>query len=113
MSNLGQSDDIQRTRELGAKDYLVKANFSINEVVAKIRNFLSQSGTKPSAVATASPEAPAPPDKINKKTIARCEHCNKPVPAGAKFCPYCGQELAAATAEDTGAEEKKVKVKKV
>ncbi|MFC1721996.1 zinc-ribbon domain-containing protein [Patescibacteria group bacterium] len=25
----------------------------------------------------------------------KCDHCSKSIPAGAKFCPYCGMELAA------------------
>jgi len=37
LSNLGQESDIERGMKLGAQDYLVKARFSINEVVSKIR----------------------------------------------------------------------------
>jgi len=102
LSNLGQSDDIQRARELGAKDYLVKANFSINEVVTKIRTFLDKSGAAPKPAEKSKPEKPTvsadsaqPKDKKikHKETLKKCDHCNKTVPAGAKFCPYCGKEL--------------------
>ncbi len=40
MSNLGQPEDIQQGRTLGAKDYLVKSNLSLDEVVKKIRKYL-------------------------------------------------------------------------
>lgn len=39
-SNLGQSADIDRAKELGANDYLVKANLTPNQVVEKIREQL-------------------------------------------------------------------------
>jgi DNA-binding response OmpR family regulator len=42
LSNLGQDEDIKRAESLGATDYLVKANFSIQEVIAKIRATLGQ-----------------------------------------------------------------------
>ena len=42
LSNLGQDEDIKRAEALGATDYLVKANFSIQEVIAKIRATLGQ-----------------------------------------------------------------------
>lgn len=101
LSNLGQSDDIQRTRELGAKDYLVKANFSINEVVTKIRDFLSKEGVKPSASAE-EPAVESPKEekdseekKATKSGTKKCDHCGKSIPEGSKFCPYCGKELKA------------------
>lgn len=40
LSNLGQEEDIARGKKLGAADYLVKANFSIQEVVEKIKKQL-------------------------------------------------------------------------
>ena len=42
LSNLGQVDDIEKGRELGAIDYLVKSNMPINEVVKKIREYLKK-----------------------------------------------------------------------
>ncbi len=109
LSNLGQSEDIQRARELGARDYLVKANFSINEVVTKIRNFLSQAATKQAAAPAAKPaqSRAEKTGKIYKKTLTKCDHCNKTIPQGAKFCPYCGEELV------DKSPAKKIKVKKV
>lgn len=41
LSNLGQDSDIERGRALGAVDYLVKANSSMDDVVKKIREQLS------------------------------------------------------------------------
>ncbi|HLB60960.1 MAG TPA: response regulator [Patescibacteria group bacterium] len=40
LSNLGQDEDIQTAKSLGAKDYLIKANNSIQEVVAKIKQYV-------------------------------------------------------------------------
>lgn len=41
LSNLGQENDIKKGRELGAVDYLIKSNYSIAEVVAKINKYLN------------------------------------------------------------------------
>jgi len=40
ISNLGQPEDIQQGKSLGAKDYLVKSDMSLDEVVAKVRKHL-------------------------------------------------------------------------
>lgn len=40
MSNLGQPEDIQQGKSLGVKDYLVKSDLSLDEVVVKIRKYL-------------------------------------------------------------------------
>ncbi len=40
MSNLGQPEDMQQGRALGAADYLVKSDLSLDEVVAKVRKVL-------------------------------------------------------------------------
>ncbi len=41
ISNLGQTSDIQRGKELGAVEYYVKAKISIDDLVDKIKTFLS------------------------------------------------------------------------
>jgi DNA-binding response OmpR family regulator len=40
LSNLGEGEDIDRARNLGAADYLVKANFTPSEIVEKLRKAL-------------------------------------------------------------------------
>ena len=40
ISNLGQTSDIQRGKELGAVEYYVKAKISIDDLVGKVKNFL-------------------------------------------------------------------------
>lgn len=40
MSNLGQPEDMQQGRALGAVDYLVKSDLSLDEVVNKVRKYL-------------------------------------------------------------------------
>lgn len=39
LSNLGQESDIQRGKEAGAVDFIVKANISLEEIVHKIEKF--------------------------------------------------------------------------
>lgn len=41
LSNLGQKEEIQRAMDLGARDYIVKANFTTREIVEKINSVLS------------------------------------------------------------------------
>lgn len=42
LSNLGQEEDIARVKSLGVKDYIVKANSSPTEIVARVSKFLGQ-----------------------------------------------------------------------
>ncbi len=39
-SNLGQKEDIEKAKQLGANDFLIKANFTLDDVVAKIHTLL-------------------------------------------------------------------------
>lgn len=43
LSNLGQQDDMNRAKELGAKHYLIKAHFTLGEIMDKIRTVLRES----------------------------------------------------------------------
>ncbi len=40
LSNLGQQEDIERALKLGAKDFLIKSQFDIDQVIEKIKNVL-------------------------------------------------------------------------
>ncbi|MFH1632233.1 MAG: response regulator [bacterium] len=40
LSNLGQESDIERGKKLGAKEFIVKSDTSIQEVISKIRGTL-------------------------------------------------------------------------
>ena len=42
VSNLGQESDKERATELGANDYLVKAEVSVEEIVSKVESVLSK-----------------------------------------------------------------------
>jgi DNA-binding response OmpR family regulator len=42
MSNLGQPEDIDRGKQLGATDYVVKSDLSLDDVVAKANQYLSK-----------------------------------------------------------------------
>ncbi|MFA6253922.1 MAG: response regulator [Candidatus Paceibacterota bacterium] len=39
-SNLGQKEDIEKAHNLGAADFLIKANFTLDDVVVKIKEIL-------------------------------------------------------------------------
>ena len=40
LSNLGQEADIEETKLLGAADYIVKSNMSIQDMVEKVKKYL-------------------------------------------------------------------------
>ena len=40
ISNLGQEEDIQRGLKLGAVDYIVKSDFSLNDVVSRVKKYI-------------------------------------------------------------------------
>lgn len=41
LSNLGQDEEIQKAKNLGAKDYLIKAHFTTKEIIEKVKEFLA------------------------------------------------------------------------
>lgn len=43
VSNLNQKEDVERGMKLGAKDYLVKTDLSLNDLVNKIKSLLALS----------------------------------------------------------------------
>ena len=40
-SNLGQQEDLDRAKSLGANDYLVKSDMSLDDLIKKINSFLT------------------------------------------------------------------------
>jgi len=42
LSNLGQPSDIEKAKQLGATDYIVKASISLQEVVDKVTEYLAK-----------------------------------------------------------------------
>ncbi len=40
LSNLGQEEEIKKGLNLGAVDYLIKAHFTLDQIVARIKKFL-------------------------------------------------------------------------
>lgn len=40
LSNLGQDEEINRAKQLGAKDFLIKAHYTTKEIIEKIKEFL-------------------------------------------------------------------------
>ncbi len=41
LSNLGQDDEIKKALDSGAKDYLIKSNFGLEEITQRIKNIFS------------------------------------------------------------------------
>lgn len=41
ISNLGGADDIAKAKDLGVMEYLVKANFTTDEILTKVKNALA------------------------------------------------------------------------
>lgn len=39
-SNLGQKEDVEKAKSLGANDFLIKANFTLDDVVTKIQEYV-------------------------------------------------------------------------
>lgn len=61
VSNLGAQADIERTKQLGANDYLIKAEVAVEEIVAKIESTLAASAQTPAPAASeAAPVEAAP-----------------------------------------------------
>lgn len=42
LSNLGQTEDEKKAKRLGAKEFLIKSNVSLVDVVNKVKSFLNQ-----------------------------------------------------------------------
>ncbi|HPC37567.1 MAG TPA: response regulator, partial [Candidatus Paceibacterota bacterium] len=42
ISNLGQTIDVQKAKELGAVEYFIKAKISIDDLILKIKEFISK-----------------------------------------------------------------------
>ena len=59
ISNLGADKDKERALQLGATDYMVKADVAVEEIVAKIEQVLAaQPAAAPAAPASGAPAAP-------------------------------------------------------
>ncbi|MEW6617308.1 MAG: response regulator [Patescibacteria group bacterium] len=40
VSNLGQDEDVSKAKKLGASDYLIKANISIQEMIERVKKYI-------------------------------------------------------------------------
>ncbi len=116
LSNLAQSDDQKRALDLGAADYLVKDNTTLDVIAEKIdyHMHMSQANRAKSPVTAPAPKpAPAaaveptpakpsvevPPAAaaipvIPKRSSAHnfCPECGTKLDKGVKFCPQCGAQ---------------------
>ena len=67
LTHLEEMEDVQRAIELGARDYLVKANYSLKEVVEKIKKALESWNVKHEAW---NPSRKLRQQKFSKKIFA-------------------------------------------
>jgi len=49
LSNLGQKEDVDKGLSLGASDYLIKAQFTPEEIIAKVKEALEKNSNLPPA----------------------------------------------------------------
>ena len=42
LSNLGQKSDVQKALKLGASDYLIKAHFTTDDIISKVKKHLKE-----------------------------------------------------------------------
>lgn len=109
LSNLAHSDDQKRALDLGASDYLVKDNTTLDIIAQKIEQHLQGSkrqksdlGTRPSKISISeknddqksTPPAPrhvvAQADTGPSRGHNFCYNCGYKIKKGEKFCPDCG-----------------------
>ena len=113
LSNLAQSDDQKRALDLGAVDYLIKDNTTLDIIAEKIEYHLHaprpvrpavakkevQPQARPSASAqkekTAATPAPVPAQNQQPANRGRnfCPNCGFHLNKSDKFCPDCGTVL--------------------
>lgn len=46
LSNLGQDSDIKKAKDMGANDFMVKANFTSREIAQKLKDFFKEDKDK-------------------------------------------------------------------
>ncbi len=73
VSNLGQQQDIERAKSLGAKDYLVKAEVSVDEIVGKIQEVLEETASENSDSEVETKPAPATDQTTSSATSVATE----------------------------------------
>lgn len=108
VSNLSQTKDVQEAMGLGAKDYLIKTSFTIDDILRKVREYISahevkQVDSDDSDVEQAQSRNKYPGSKMKLTATRnfdkanmpndRCGRCGEPVLPDAHFCPNCGNEL--------------------
>ncbi|MCK5085332.1 response regulator [Candidatus Parcubacteria bacterium] len=46
LTNLGQNDEVQKGLDMGAEDYIIKAHFTVDEIVEKVRSIIKKNKIK-------------------------------------------------------------------
>lgn len=114
LSNLGQSEDQKRALDLGAVEYLVKDNTTLDVIAEKIDFHLHSLSTKNRILTGPTPvkgtlvealaqkkvkietaqEAPKETIQKNEQTQGKnfCSSCGFKLSKNAKFCPNCGAQ---------------------
>ena len=56
-SNLGQKEDLEKSKQLGAVDFIIKSDLSLENLIAKINALLPDASAAPTAAPVAPPAA--------------------------------------------------------
>lgn len=91
LSNLGQDGDLKKGLEMGAVDYIVKSNISIEDVISKVQKYGSAKPAMPTA--KAEPIHDVPPPTPAENSVILCSGCGEKINAPANFCPKCGKKV--------------------
>ena len=46
LTNLGQDDEVRKGLDMGAEDYIIKAHFTVDEIVEKVRSIIKKNKIK-------------------------------------------------------------------
>ncbi len=108
VTNLGQTKDIQQAMGLGAVDYLIKTNFTIDDILERIRGYIEvqrvhevdvssdeaeQARWQQSFPGTKMKLSQTRENRLSGGKVVRCPKCGISVVPGTHFCPNCGTRL--------------------
>lgn len=111
LSNLAQSEDQKKALDLGAVDYLIKDNTTLDSIAGKINLHLSKRTQESKVIRQPSVRSHEAPQPVQKESVQSpslgqrqlpkrpdrghnfCPECGYKVAKRARFCPDCGAQL--------------------
>ena len=85
LSNLGQDEDSEKAKALGAEEFVVKAHAGINDIFEKIKGYLGQNVASVKPQVTSSQAAPSAP--VLEATTATVPEAPSPAPVAPAEAP--------------------------